>query len=320
MALWRNNADDMPPFARPARGALDTFDSLAHKNDVSDTKKAKPLATTTPVDLVIHPRDMSFRWDSAGVRWWMGNDPVATAYYNTFSAAFPQVERYFIDSVRRYRDLAGPELQQQIAAFIAQESMHSREHVAFNRVAVRGGYDLTNIELFLKKKLDWARALSPIKQVASTAALEHFTTILSHEAVGNPRHLETAPAEIRRLWCWHCAEEIEHKAVAFDTFMLAAQSLSPPARWLLRCGVMISSTWLLFDFLSRGLADFFRQDGITSPATWIRFLKFAFVAPGPIRLIMWPYIGWYMPGFHPWRRNDRELIARAELAIASRPA
>jgi hypothetical protein len=176
----------MPPFAGPTRGALDTFDGLAHKNDVSETKKAKPLATTTPVDLVIHPRDMSFRWDSAGVRWWMGNDPVATAYYNTFSAAFPQVERYFIDSVRRYRDLAGPELQQQIAAFIAQESMHSREHVAFNRVAVRGGYDLTNIELFLKKKLDWARALSPIKQVASTAALEHFTTILSHEAVGNP--------------------------------------------------------------------------------------------------------------------------------------
>jgi predicted metal-dependent hydrolase len=80
---------------------------------------------STPADAVIRPRDLSFRCDAAGNRWWMGNDPVATAYYNTFSASFPQAERYFIECVRRWRVEAPPELQKHIAGFIAQESMHS---------------------------------------------------------------------------------------------------------------------------------------------------------------------------------------------------
>jgi hypothetical protein len=249
----------------------------------------------------------------------MGNDPVATAYYNTFSASFPQVERYFVDSVRRYRDIAKPELQAQIVAFIAQESMHSREHLALNRMILSGGYDLAAIEGFIRKKLDWARQLSPLVQLASTAALEHLTTILSHEAVGNPRHLATAPAEIRMLWYWHCGEEIEHKAVAYDTFMLASASLSPIARWLLRAKVMVCSTWLLVDYVLHGLADFFCQDQISGFGTWRKFVKFAFVSPGAIRSVLLPYLSWYLPGFHPWQRNDRALIARSEQALALHP-
>jgi predicted metal-dependent hydrolase len=278
------------------------------------------VPTTTPDDLVIRPRDMSFHCDPAGARWWLGNDPVATAYFNIFSASFPQAERYFIDSVRRYRDSAAPKLKEQIAAFIAQESLHSREHISFNRAAVCGGYDLSRIEQYLRAKLDWARTLSPLTQAASTAALEHFTTILSREAVGNPVHLASAPAEFRRLWNWHCGEEIEHKAVAFDTFMFAAQSKGPVSRWVMRCGIMLCCTWLLFDFLFRGLNDLFRQDGMASFRTWMRFSRFALVTPGALRLVTLPYLSWYIPGFHPWRRDDRRLIAQAERAIAPSPA
>ncbi|HEY6578527.1 MAG TPA: metal-dependent hydrolase, partial [Rhizomicrobium sp.] len=108
------------------------------------------MATSAPADLVIRPRDLSFRCDAASDRWWMGHDPVATAYYNIFSVSFPLAERYFIDAVRHYRNRAGAELQQQIAGFIAQESLHSREHVAFNRDAVCVGYDLTAIDALLK--------------------------------------------------------------------------------------------------------------------------------------------------------------------------
>jgi hypothetical protein len=247
----------------------------------------------------------------------MGNDPVATAYYNAFSASFPQAERYFIETVRFYRDRADGELQKQIAGFIAQESMHSREHVAFNRDAICGGYDLSRIDGLLRARFEWARSLSRVRQIASTAALEHFTTILACEAIGNPSHLETAPPEIRRLWCWHASEEIEHKSVAFDAFMLAAHSLSPQARWWLRCSVMVASTWYVFDFMFRGVAEFFRQDGIASLLTWLRFLKFAMIAPGVIRRVLGEYLRWYMPGFHPWRKDDRALIAEAEKALAA---
>ena len=271
---------------------------------------------STPADAVIRPRDLSFRCDAAGNRWWMGNDPVATAYYNTFSASFPQAERYFIECVRRWRVEAPPELQKHIAGFIAQESMHSREHMAFNRDAVCDGYDLAPIDALLKRRFDWARTLNPMTQVGATAALEHFTTILAREAIGNPRHLETAPDEIRRLWCWHAAEEIEHKSVAFDTFLVAARLNSPTRRWFVRVRVMLAATFYLFDFMLRGMAEIFRQDGIASVGTWFRFLKFAFVSPGVIRRIMGRYFLWYLPGFHPWWSDDRALLNEAELLIA----
>ena len=272
----------------------------------------------TPADAVIRPRDLSFRCDAGGNRWWMGSDPVATAYYNAFSASFPQAERYFIECVRRWRADAPAALQKQIAGFIAQESMHSREHVAFNRDAVCDGYDLTRIDALLRRRFDWARTLDPVTQVGATAALEHFTTILAREAIGNRRHLETAPDEIRRLWCWHAAEEIEHKAVAFDTFLFAAHSISPPARWALRCRIMLASTFYLLDFMLRGMAEMFRQDGIASFGTWMGFLKFAFVSPGVIRRVLGRYLLWYLPGFHPWWSDDRALVEQAENTIALR--
>lgn len=278
------------------------------------------MPASTPANLVIRPRDVSFRCRADNHRWWMGGDPTATAYYNAFSASFPQAERYFIDAVRYYRQRADPALQSQIAAFIAQESMHSREHVAFNRDAICAGYDLGRIDALVKKRFDWARTRSSLIQVASTAALEHFTTILAREAIGNPTHLATAPAEIRRLWCWHAGEEMEHKAVAYDTFKLAARSLSPMSRWFLRSRVMAASTWYLFDFMLRAIADLFRQDDIASFSTWIRFCKFALVEPGVIRRVLLPYLGWYRPGFHPWSNDDRQLIALAERAIALPPA
>lgn len=247
----------------------------------------------------------------------MGNDPVATAYYNAFSASFPQAERYFIECVRRWRADAPARLQNEIAGFIAQESMHSREHVSFNRGAI-GGYDVAPIDALLKRRFDWARTLGPLTQVGATAALEHFTTILAREAIANPRHLETAPDEIRRLWSWHAAEEIEHKAVAFDTFMFAARSRSPLARWFKRCGVMAASTYYLLDFMIRSVQEFFRQDGIASFGTWVRFLRFAFVSPGVIRRVLGRYVLWYLPGFHPWWSDDRALVARAEQILAGR--
>lgn len=266
-------------------------------------------------DLVIRPRDRSFRCGTENKRWWVGGDPVATAYYNAFSASFPQVERFFIEALRRYRDRAAPELQKQIAAFIAQEAVHSREHITFNRDTICQGYDLKRIDAALKQRLDWARTLTPLRQVASVAALEHCTAILSHEVIAKEQ-LDTAPAEIQRLMYWHAGEEVEHKAVAFDTFMLAAQSLSAPRRWLLRCSVMVSSTGLLVHFFLFAVGHFFRQDGIASFSTWWRFLKFVLVKPGAVGRVAGPYFSWYLPGFHPWWRDDSALIQKAEWVSA----
>src|SRR3978361_518795 len=98
---------------------------------------------TTPRDLTITPRDRRFGRNMRQDRWWMGGDPVATAYYNALSATFPKGEAYFVESVRMFRDGAPLKLAQEIKAFVTQEVMHSREHIQFNKRALEAGYDMS---------------------------------------------------------------------------------------------------------------------------------------------------------------------------------
>ena len=54
---------------------------------------------TTPQDLIITPRDRRFGRGMTQERWWMGGDPVATAFYNALSATFPKGEAYFVETI-----------------------------------------------------------------------------------------------------------------------------------------------------------------------------------------------------------------------------
>ncbi|MEJ1967771.1 MAG: metal-dependent hydrolase [Rhizomicrobium sp.] len=268
--------------------------------------------TQSPSDLIIRPRDFAIRGEAAKSRWWMGGDPVASIFYDVLSASFPLGERFFMDAVRHHRDRAPAALQGQIAAFLAQEALHTREHLSLNRQIEAGGYDLGRINSYLKSVLGWARSRKPVEQLAATAALEHFTAILAHALLSDPRHLDRAPQEIARLWRWHAIEEIEHKAVAYDTFLFVTRDLSPLRRWGLRAYVMMTATVLFFDFLRFGLDALFAQDGIRGRSTWVRWLHFAFVRPGILRRVMGSYLTYYLPQFHPWRVDDRALTSAAD--------
>jgi len=102
------------------------------------------ISTKTPPDLAIGLRDYKFgRGGGPGhPRWWLNGDPIATAFFNALSATFPQGERFFMESVKTHREAAVGELRGQVAAFLFQESIHSREHVVFNEIASRAGYDM----------------------------------------------------------------------------------------------------------------------------------------------------------------------------------
>ena len=92
--------------------------------------------------LTITPRDRRFGRGMRQERWWMGGDPVATAFYNALSATFPKGEAFFVESVRMFREGTPPKLAAEIKAFVTQEVMHSREHVQFNKRALEAGYDI----------------------------------------------------------------------------------------------------------------------------------------------------------------------------------
>jgi uncharacterized protein len=273
--------------------------------------------TQTPADLAIHPRDIAFGRGSPLPRQWLGGDATATAFFNALSASFPQGERFFMDAVRRYRDTANPKLAGQIQAFTAQEAIHSREHLAFNGNLAAQGYDFSRIDGFLKKRFDLGRKLPPLSQLCATIALEHFTAILAHAILSQGDDLASAPPELRRMWQWHAIEEIEHKAVAFDTFLAATARYSPLRRWGLRCFSMAITTIMFFQFIGFGVREFFRQDGIDNFHSWRVLLRYLWVEPGLLRRASGSYFAYYRPGFHPWHVDDRALIVGVEATLVA---
>jgi len=284
------------------------------------------MSAATPIDLTITPRDLKFNRGRAQadsnasgadsgpkrVRWWHSGDPVKTAFFNALSMTFPQGESLFIEAVRRYRDKGDATLQAQISAFIKQETLHTREHVAFNRLVEEAGYDVAAIQAYTTNRMRLARERHPLAQLAITVALEHYTAILAHGLLREPSHLEGAPAEVARLWQWHAIEEIEHKGVAFDTFVAATQEMSKARRWYIRSKAMLLISFLFWRSITRHMADFFRQDGINKVGTWMRVLKFYYITPGILRKIAREYFKFYLPGFHPWHTDDRALITDVE--------
>ena len=81
---------------------------------------------TAPADLTITPRDRRFARGQKVRRWWLNDDPYATAFYNALSVTFPKGEGFFVDSVRQFREGTPPRLEREINAFIKQEVLHTR--------------------------------------------------------------------------------------------------------------------------------------------------------------------------------------------------
>jgi len=276
--------------------------------------------TRTPHDLTITPRDRRFGRGTRTAHWWMNGDPVATAFYNALSATFPKGEAYFVESVRACREGTPPRLAAEIKAFVTQEVMHSREHVQFNRRALEGGYDLAPLERRVEERLAITRDRPPVVNLASTMCLEHFTAILAHQLLKNPRHLIGADAESAALWRWHSIEEIEHKGVAYDTWLHATRDWPRVLRWKVKAKVMLFVTRNFVVDRIWGALELLRQDGITGPKAWARVFWYAWVRPGMLRKIFGAWAAFFLPGFHPWNHDDRALIARAERPAEPLPA
>ena len=278
------------------------------------------MSTTTlptPSDLTITPRDRKFDRGALKKRLWHGGRVEATAIYNALSATFPAGEAYFVESVRRFRDGAPPKLASEIKAFTTQEAIHSREHDAFNRRAADAGYDLTKLEERVEYRLSISRQRPPIVSLAATMALEHFTAILAHQLLKNPSHLKHADPEAADLWRWHACEEIEHKGVAYDTWLHATRDWEARKRWKVKALVMLYVTRNFLVDRTLGSLELMRQDGVTGLRAWSKLLWYVWIYPGMFRKIAGAWLHYFLPGFHPWKIDDRDLLRRYEASAAA---
>jgi hypothetical protein len=269
-------------------------------------------ALPTPADLSITPRDRRFGRDAATPRLWHGGRVEATAIYNALSTTFPTGEAFFVESVRAFRDGAPPKLAEEIKGFTTQEAIHSREHDAFNKRASEAGYDLSKLEERVEWRLSITRSKPPIVSLAATMALEHFTAILAHQLLANPRHLAGAEQETADLWRWHAVEEIEHKGVAYDAWLYATRHWTRRKRWKIKAKVMLLVTRNFVVDRTAGALELMRQDRVSGVRAWTLLLWYLWVRPGMFRKIGCAWFKFFLPGFHPWNEDDRHLLAAYE--------
>ncbi len=274
------------------------------------------VATPTPADLTLTVRDLRFGREDKPERWWLNGDPYGTAWHNALSAVFPRGEAFFIEAVKAHRDGADPKLAEEIRGFVAQEINHTREHIAFNRAATDAGYDLSRIDERLVGFLEMTNGRPVILNLASTMALEHFTAMMAHEFLVNPQHFAGARGDSGKLWRWHAIEEIEHKAVAYDTYLHATRRWSRWKRWKLKSLMMLLVTKNFLAHRWTDTLDLLAQDGMTGFRVKLRLAAYLMWKPGVLRRIFPAWVAYFLPGFHPWNNDERGLIARAEAELA----
>jgi predicted metal-dependent hydrolase len=226
--------------------------------------------------------------------------------FASMSAVFPDGEDFFVRSVRHFRDqIDDPELSRQIAGFIGQESVHGREHRAFNRRLAELGYPTQHVERLTRWGLkNRERVFTPKANLAATAALEHFTATLAELALTDEvaRTLPGDPA-VRDLFLWHALEESEHKAVAFDVYRAVGGSERTRVMTMkaLRVGFIVGMTLQMAVSLAGDPAS--REPGRLR-ASWQRFRRTPM-----FRREVWDQLCDYdRPDFHPDDRDTTELV------------
>src|SRR3546814_1977657 len=70
------------------------------------------------------------------------------------------------------------------------------------------------------------------------------------------------------MWRWHAIEEIEHKAVAYDTWVHATRALPRWRRWAMRSLAMAAASLRFHGVVFRNTADLLAQDGRNDWRSW----------------------------------------------------
>lgn len=276
-------------------------------------------ASIHPVSATVMPirRDLDFNLPAERIGDWHPNGPQTSHFFNAMSLFFPHGERFFIHSVRHYRDqITEPQLQQAVKAFIGQEAMHGREHEDYNGLMSKAGLPAAELEDRVFKLLEWVKAhVSKRRQLAATIALEHLTAILADVVLRDERVVGGAVPEYRNLWRWHALEETEHKAVAFDVW----KTVTRPTllSYLLRCFALVTATSMFFTLVFRYHKKLVQADAVArgeARGGW-KTLRFLFGTPGALRRAIPAWLDWFKPGFHPWQHDNRRYLAEIDTLV-----
>lgn len=196
--------------------------------------KNNPAAKATDITV----RRIAFGHEKTMDRHWFKGNPFMTHFMNSLHSVFPEGERFFIRSVKWFdKAIQNPELRERVKAFIGQEMQHGMQHEKFFKSLDAMGLKASEWADWYSKnaykneeKINaenfWLGIIEMFggpeardrMGLSVTAALEHYTASIAETVLKNRDLHEGMPEDMRQMFMWHAAEEIEHKSVAFDVF------------------------------------------------------------------------------------------------------
>ncbi|MDY6920422.1 MAG: metal-dependent hydrolase [Pseudomonadota bacterium] len=251
------------------------------------------------------PKDRIRDWNGGGAHW--------TQFMNTLSLFFPAGERFFIQSIRNYRnEVTDPELKKAVSAFIGQEAFHTREHEEYNEAMVAGGIPIDEMEASVQQLLDFLQRNAPRPlQLAVTVALEHLTAMLADIAMEDDRFIRNSEPHYEALWKWHAMEETEHKGVAFDVYEevvgkgVGAYALRSTA-FILANVIFWSLFYRYYYLVMKSLGEHRNLSG------WLQSFRYQFGKRGVFPSLFGDWLSFFKPSFHPWDIDNSHLLDEAE--------
>jgi uncharacterized protein len=267
--------------------------------------------------LVLEARDVKFDWANLPFHY-VHNEPLATHVLNVLHLLLPAGEEFFVEVFKKALPLIkDDQLRLDVQGFIGQEAMHSQAHSGVLAHFAAQGVDVTPFTdqvrwLFerllgekprgsMRRRHSWL-----LEQVSFISAIEHYTAVLGEWILDSPE-LDAVGADpvMLDMLRWHGAEEVEHKAVAFDTMKHLRAGYWRQVRAQLAVTPVMLLLWI------RGVRFMYSVDPLLAPGSKPRWRDYISAArrglvPGPMRLAR--VVGdYYKPGFHPSQLGGLDL-------------
>lgn len=276
--------------------------SAVHRSE-TQTPTAQPGSTSQPPEITV--RRMAFDMNEPMRDFAIANNSLISTFFYALSAMFPEGERFFIHSVRHYRDqVTDPVLKEQIRGFIGQEAHHGHSHEGLNDKLVSMGFPVDQVVQTMEKRVRFLKKLSPPRQLALTVAMEHFTATLAEQILDNPVYYTDIDPTLRNMLIWHAVEEIEHKAVAFDVYRQFVDN-----EFMRKRVMVLAVSSLLVRLAKHQVQLLIAKKHMPSWKEWKQAFHFFWNKDhGMMRHSMKAIIPFFRTGFHPWDIDQSALI------------